>query len=121
MNKLLIILAIILFFGCNQVALKDEKIKLEVDSENIVFQSADMKIIQLNSPTNESLRGISVVDDTIAWFSGANGTILKTIDGGKNINFLVPPYKGDTADFRDIYAFDSDSAVLINSGFLLSS
>jgi len=117
MNKLLIIIAAILTFGCNNSAPKIEKLKSEVDAENVVFQNADMKIIKLNSPTNESLRGISVVDDTIAWFSGANGTILKTIDGGKTINFLVPPYKGDTADFRDIYAFNTDSAVLINSGF----
>lgn len=117
MNKLLIIIAAILTFGCNNSAPKIEKLKSEVDAENVVFQNVDMKIIKLNSPTNESLRGISVVDDTIAWFSGANGTILKTIDGGKKINFLVPPYKGDTVDFRDIFAFNNDSAVLINSGF----
>ncbi len=75
-----------------------------------------MKITDLKSPTNESLRGISVVDDQIAWFSGANGTIIKTIDGGKTFNFTKTPYEGEILDYRDIYAFDADSAILMNSG-----
>lgn len=117
MNKLLIIFTSLLFFGCNEIANRDTTVVPKEETENVIFQNSDIKIVQLNSPTDESLRGISVVDDTLAWFSGANGTILKTIDGGEKIFFLAPPRNGDTLDFRDIYAFDTDSAVLINSGY----
>lgn len=30
-----------------------------------------------------SLRGLSVVDDKVAWASGVNGTVIRTIDGGQ--------------------------------------
>ncbi len=34
------------------------------------------------SGTTAGLRGIDSVDGTVAWASGTNGTVLRTIDGG---------------------------------------
>lgn len=39
-------------------------------------------LIPLTGGTNTSLRGISIVSDDVAWVSGSNGSIGKTIDGG---------------------------------------
>ena len=36
----------------------------------------------LDSGVDGSLRGLSVVSDSVAWASGAGSTILRTIDGG---------------------------------------
>ena len=36
------------------------------------------------SGTRVSLRGLSVVDDSVAWASGQRGTILRSVDGGKS-------------------------------------
>ncbi|MDB9775086.1 hypothetical protein OAB47_02510 [Vicingaceae bacterium] len=84
--------------------------------ENVIYDDSSMKIIELRSPTNESLRGISIVDENVAWFGGANGTIIKTTDGGKNLYFMNVPYQGDTLDYRDIHGFDADTVILMNSG-----
>src|SRR5215217_7962950 len=66
----------------------------------------------LTSGTKTSLRGLSVVNDNVAWVSGSNGTVGKTTDGGKNWKWLA--VKGfNNRDFRDIEAFDATTAVII--------
>jgi len=68
-----------------------------------------------NSGTKASLRGISVVDDEVAWASGTQGTFVRTIDGGKS-------WKADniagasSLDFRDVEAFDANTAILMSAG-----
>lgn len=62
-----------------------------------------------------SLRGLSPVSAKICWASGANGTWLKTIDGGQTwesgkIGDL------DTVDFRSIHAWDEMTAVAASAG-----
>ncbi len=68
------------------------------------------------SGTDASLRGLDVVDDQIAWASGAEGTVLRTIDGGntwENVSIAT----ADTIDFRDIEAFSADEAVVLSAGY----
>lgn len=65
--------------------------------------------------TFESLRGVSAVSSSVVWASGSHGTVLRTIDGGKN--WVLRPIPGtETLDFRDIQAFDENSALVINAG-----
>lgn len=64
------------------------------------------------SGTNVSLRGVSAVDDRIAWASGSKGTVLRTIDGGATWTLIPVPGEGAT-DFRDIEAFGPDEAVIM--------
>jgi photosystem II stability/assembly factor-like uncharacterized protein len=69
----------------------------------------------LTTVANTSIRGLSVVSDSIAWVSGSNGTIGITTDGGKKWKWTKP--KGyEKLDFRDIEAFDDSHAVIVNAG-----
>lgn len=73
------------------------------------------ELASLNTETNTSIRGLSVVSDSIAWVSGSKGFIGKSIDGGKTWKWTKP--KGyELLDFRDIEAFDADHAVIVNAG-----
>ncbi len=67
------------------------------------------------SGTTASLRGVCAVCPTIAWASGSQGTVLRTIDAGKTWN--PRPVSGVTKlDFRDVQAFDADTALVISAG-----
>lgn len=61
------------------------------------------------------LRGISVVDDQVAWASGTNGTVLRTTDAG--VTWTRRPVAGaDALDFRDIDAVSRDVAYVLSIG-----
>jgi photosystem II stability/assembly factor-like uncharacterized protein len=62
------------------------------------------------------LRGVSAVSVNVAWASGANGTLLRTIDGGRVWSKLPPPAGGETLDFRDIDAFSDRIAYALSIG-----
>jgi photosystem II stability/assembly factor-like uncharacterized protein len=68
-----------------------------------------------SSGTTESLRGLSVVDDQIAWASGTKGTVLRTVDGGTAWT-AVPVPGAEVVDFRDIEAFGTEAAVVMGVG-----
>jgi hypothetical protein len=75
---------------------------------NLFAQSVEI----LNTGTKTSIRGLSVVDDRIIWVSGSNGTVGKSLDGGKNWVWIK--VRGfETTDFRDIEAFDEKTAVIM--------
>ncbi|HVE57670.1 MAG TPA: YCF48-related protein [Pyrinomonadaceae bacterium] len=68
-----------------------------------------------NVDSKASLRGLSVVDQNIIWASGTGGTVLRTVDGGKN--WAVLKVAGaEKLDFRDIEAFDADTAYILSIG-----
>lgn len=69
----------------------------------------------LTNGTATSIRGMSIVSDQVAWVSGSNGSIGKTIDGGLTWQWLKPAGY-EKLDFRDIEAFDSNKAVVVNAG-----
>lgn len=71
---------------------------------------------QQDSPVHYSVRGMSVVDSNVIWFSGAKGTLLRTQDGGKNWQQLSAP-DNDSLDFRSITAFSSKAALIVSAGF----
>lgn len=68
-----------------------------------------------NSRTDVPLRGISAVSAKVAWASGAKGTVLRTIDGGATWETLVIA-GADSLDFRDIQAFDQNTAFVLSIG-----
>ena len=65
--------------------------------------------------TTASLRGLSVVNQNVIWASGTGGTVIRTVDGGKNWAVIVVP-GAEALDFRGIHAFDEKNAVIISSG-----
>ena len=65
--------------------------------------------------TTAGLRGLSVVNEKVIWASGTGGTVIKTTDGGGSWKvFKVPD--ADKLDFRDIEAFDANTAYILSIG-----
>ena len=71
--------------------------------------------IKQNVDTTASFRGLVVVSEKIVWASGTGGTVIRTIDGGKTwkINTVSGAEK---LDFRDIEAFDANTAYILSIG-----
>ncbi len=71
-------------------------------------------LTNINSSTN-SFRGVSVPNDSTVWVSGSNGSVGKSINGGKVWRWFKPLGYEDK-DFRDIEAFDSATAIIMAVG-----
>jgi len=70
------------------------------------------KIKILTDSVQSSFRGLSVVNNDVVWVSGSNGTVGKSIDGGKSWKWMT--VKGfEKTDFRDIEAFDKKTALIM--------
>jgi photosystem II stability/assembly factor-like uncharacterized protein len=67
------------------------------------------------SHTTSRLRGVSAVSAQVAWASGSNGTFLKTVDGGATWQSAIVP-GAESLDFRDVEAFDKNTAYLLSIG-----
>ena len=69
------------------------------------------------TPTGSAarLRGLSAVSERVAWTSGSLGTVLRTLDRGGTWESVGPPGT-ETLQFRDIEAFDRDTAVILSIG-----
>ena len=69
-----------------------------------------------SSGVTARLRGVSAVNDRVVWASGANGTILRTTDGGEHwLKSAVPP-DAVALDFRDIDAVGERAAYALSIG-----
>lgn len=65
--------------------------------------------------TDASFRGLAVVDKKVIWASGTGGTVIRTTDGGQSWSvFKIPG--AEKLDFRDIEAFDADTAYILSIG-----
>jgi hypothetical protein len=72
-----------------------------------------------DSGVTAGLRGIDSVDGAVAWASGTEGTVLRTIDAGAHwMKCAVPDAAKDgaTLDFRGVQAFDAKTAFILSSG-----
>ncbi|MBN8790364.1 MAG: oxidoreductase [Terrimonas sp.] len=70
------------------------------------------QITVLTSRQSISIRGLSVVNDKVIWASGSNGTVARSIDSGKTWQWMQVP-EFEKADFRDIEAFDAETAIIM--------
>jgi hypothetical protein len=92
-----------------------------VFSLNLSAQSAKVTPVWQLQPsgTTAGLRGIDSVNGNVAWASGSEGTILRTIDGGAHWTRCATPdaaTDGATLDFRGVQAFDANTAIVMASG-----
>ncbi|MEI8075559.1 MAG: oxidoreductase [Bacteroidota bacterium] len=70
------------------------------------------QINTLVSGNKVSIRGLSVVNNQLIWASGNNGNVARSVDGGKNFDWIkVIGY--EKRDFRDIEAFDENTAIIM--------
>jgi photosystem II stability/assembly factor-like uncharacterized protein len=60
------------------------------------------------------LRGVSAVNERVAWASGAGATVLRTADGGETWQKLT--VTADRVDFRDVDAIDERTAYVLSIG-----
>ncbi|NNE99383.1 MAG: glycosyl hydrolase [Pyrinomonadaceae bacterium] len=65
--------------------------------------------------TDAGFRGLDVVSEKIIWASGTGGTVIRTIDGGRSWDVITVP-GAEKLDFRDIEAFDEDTAYILSIG-----
>jgi len=71
--------------------------------------------ITVSTNVTASFRGLSVVDDKVAWVSGSNGWVGHTGDGG--IKWHFSQVEGfDKMEFRSLFAWDSNRAAIANAG-----
>ena len=74
---------------------------------------AQIRIIETG--TKASFRAMSVVNDSVVWIAGNQGTVGRSVSGGKAWNFTsIAGF--ETSDFRSLYAFDSLHAIIANAG-----
>jgi photosystem II stability/assembly factor-like uncharacterized protein len=69
------------------------------------------------TPTGSTaqFRGLAAVSKDVAWVGGSGGTVLRTVDGGKNWQNVSPP-GAESVQFRDVEAFDAQRAVVLSIG-----
>ena len=65
--------------------------------------------------TTAGFRGLAVIDRTVVWASGTGGTVIRTFDGGVTWRVITVPGAGKL-DFRDIEAFDANTAYILSIG-----
>ena len=65
--------------------------------------------------TTASFRGLSVVNEKIVWASGTGGTVIRTINAGKTWKVMTVP-GAEKLDFRDVEAFDANTAYVLSIG-----
>jgi hypothetical protein len=69
-----------------------------------------------HSGTNQPLRGIHAAGNGVAWASGARGTVLRTEDSGYVWQRCAMPEDAEKLDFRSIWAWDAQTAIVMSSG-----
>lgn len=88
---------LILFFFCYSADIQGQKIQI------------------LQQDTATSIRGLSVLNDQVAWVSGSKGHVAISTNGGKTWTWQqVTGF--EKSDFRDIEAFSATEAIIVSSG-----
>ena len=66
--------------------------------------------------SDAQFRGLAPVSNRIAWVSGTEGTVLRTVDGGRHWRDVSPGGNTTHLQFRDIEAWDDQHAVIMSIG-----
>lgn len=81
----------------------------------VLASTADAQWVKQSVKTTASFRGLSVVSEKVVWASGTDGTVIRTVDGGKAWDVVLVP-AAEKLDFRDIEAFDANTAYILSIG-----
>jgi photosystem II stability/assembly factor-like uncharacterized protein len=79
------------------------------------ISNADAQWQKVDVKTDAGFRGLDVVSENVIWASGTNGTVIRTIDGGENWD-VIKVEGAEKLDFRDIEAFDANTAYILSIG-----
>jgi len=69
-----------------------------------------------SSPSIADLRGIHNAGNGVAWASGNQGVVLRTLNGGETWQRCAIPPGGEGLDFRGIHALDARTAMVMSAG-----
>jgi photosystem II stability/assembly factor-like uncharacterized protein len=72
-------------------------------------------ILQDSHAPRATFRAIQAIDAKTVWVAGTAGTCRRTVDGGETWEAVTVPDAGKL-DFRGLFAFDDQTAVLMSSG-----
>lgn len=81
----------------------------------VSFMSVNAQWMKQDVKTDASFRGLSVVNEKVVWASGTGGTVVRTTDGGSNWD-VIKVQNAEKLDFRDIEAFDANTAYILSIG-----
>jgi photosystem II stability/assembly factor-like uncharacterized protein len=81
----------------------------------VVVQPLSAQWQKVSVDTTASLRGLSVVNEKIVWASGTGGTVIRTVDGGRTWKVMTVA-GAEKLDFRDVEAFDANTAYILSIG-----
>lgn len=81
----------------------------------LLLASAGAQWEKVPVPTTAGFRGLNVLSEKVVWASGTEGTVIRTVDGGKTWDVMTVA-GAEKLDFRGIKAFDDKTAVIISSG-----
>ena len=91
---------------------------ITVGSWQVAGEAADagkLKIREMATGCDCSLRGSAVAGKAEAWVTGSKGTVLRTVDGGKTWRPVEVP-DAEELDFRDIEILKDGSVLLMAAG-----
>jgi len=77
--------------------------------------SVEAQWVKQTVNTTASFRGLAVVNEKVVWASGTGGTAIRTADAGKTWDVIAVP-GAEKLDFRDIEAFDANTAYILSIG-----
>jgi photosystem II stability/assembly factor-like uncharacterized protein len=81
----------------------------------VMTSAASPRWLVQTSGVTARLRGVSAVNDRVAWASGAAGTVVRTADGGETWQKLAVP-DAAALDFRDVDAVGERTAYILSIG-----
>lgn len=82
----------------------------------VLISSAQAQWRMQDSGSTASFRGVHAVNGSIAWASGTNGNVLRTDDGGEHWTKCSVPPGAEKLDFRGVWAWDENSAIVMSIG-----
>lgn len=113
-KKQLLALTIVLgLFSCQEQK-SDSSDESVTEQDSIAEIGIDISIKAIERVTKANIRGLYLFSDSIGWASGADGTFLKMTDGDIWKSDTIPGYTH--LDFRDVHAFDANTALLMAAG-----
>ncbi len=72
-------------------------------------------LIPQEANTNSLIIGLHIMNESEVWASGTNSTVLRTLNGGDSWEVFEYP-QADTLQFRDIYGFPPEEAIVLSIG-----
>lgn len=69
-----------------------------------------------HSGTTADLRGVHAAGGGVVWASGTGGTVLRSEDSGFEWQSCAMPPGAEKLDFRGVWAWDANTAVVMSSG-----